>query len=91
MLTGKQHQLLSFLIEHQQVNGDISPSFDEMKEAIGLASKSGAQAGVCFGRERLYPQTCQQARAIEVIKHHLAPLSSFKCGISRFWRHTSLR
>ncbi|MGB0398179.1 MAG: repressor LexA, partial [Candidatus Puniceispirillaceae bacterium] len=39
MLTEKQHQLLTFLIEHQAEH-DISPSFDEMRQAVGLASKS---------------------------------------------------
>ena len=89
MLTGKQHQLLSFLIEHQQVNGDISPSFDEMKEAIGLASKSGVHRLVSALEERGYiRKLANRARAIEkgdknTIWH---PLSSFKCGISKFWR-----
>ena len=34
MLTEKQHQLLTFLIEHQAEH-DISPSFDEMRRAVG--------------------------------------------------------
>ena len=69
MLTGKQHQLLSFLIEHQQVNGDISPSFDEMKEAIGLASKSGVHRLVSALEERGYiRKLANRARAIEVIR-----------------------
>ena len=40
MLTRKQYQLLTFI--HQTLRGSgISPSYDEMKEALGLKSKSG--------------------------------------------------
>ena len=37
-LTKKQKELLDFLREQE---GEVSPSFDEMREALGLASKSG--------------------------------------------------
>ena len=37
-LTKKQKELLDFLRERE---GEVSPSFDEMREALGLASKSG--------------------------------------------------
>ena len=37
-LTKKQKELLDFL---QEQEGEVSPSFDEMREALGLASKSG--------------------------------------------------
>ena len=40
MLTEEPHQLLRYLID-EQAEKDITPSFDEMREAIGLASKSG--------------------------------------------------
>ena len=40
MLTRKQHELLAFLVASSQ-KIDVTPSFDEMKEAVGLASKSG--------------------------------------------------
>jgi len=69
MLTGKQHQLLTFLIEHQQNEGDITPSFDEMKQAVGLASKSGIHRLVSALEERGYIRRLpNRARAIEVIK-----------------------
>ncbi len=69
MLTGKQHQLLKFLIEHQQNDGDITPSFDEMKQAVGLASKSGVHRLVSALEERGYiRRLANRARAIEVIK-----------------------
>ena len=40
MLTRKQHQLLVFINQRLEETGG-SPSFDEMKEALGLKSKSG--------------------------------------------------
>src|ERR1700678_1351092 len=40
MLTRKQHELLMFIHERIKETG-VSPSFDEMKEALDLASKSG--------------------------------------------------
>ncbi|MGN6689857.1 MAG: LexA family protein, partial [Sphingopyxis sp.] len=40
MLTAKQHELLHFIQQRLDVSG-ISPSFEEMKEALGLKSKSG--------------------------------------------------
>ncbi|MDX5361809.1 MAG: repressor LexA, partial [Alphaproteobacteria bacterium] len=40
MLTRKQHELLLFI--HQRLkDGGVSPSFDEMKDALSLKSKSG--------------------------------------------------
>ena len=40
MLTAKQHELLHFI--HQRLGADgVSPSFDEMREALDLKSKSG--------------------------------------------------
>ena len=51
MLTGKQHQLLSYLIDYQ-AEKDITPSFDEMRAAIGLASKSGIHRLVSALEER---------------------------------------
>ena len=40
MLTRKQYQLLTFIHQTLRDTG-ISPSYDEMKEALGLKSKSG--------------------------------------------------
>jgi len=40
MLTKKQRELL-LLIHDRMQDGDIAPSFDEMREALGLKSKSG--------------------------------------------------
>ena len=69
MLTVKQHQLLSFLIEHQAEH-DISPSFDEMREAVGLASKSGIHRLISGLEERGYiRKLANRARAIEILRH----------------------
>ena len=40
MLTRKQHELLSYINGYLSEHG-VSPSFDEMKDALGLRSKSG--------------------------------------------------
>ena len=69
MLTGKQHQLLSYLINYQ-AEKDITPSFDEMRTAIGLASKSGVHRLVSALEERGYIRKLpNRARAIEILRH----------------------
>ena len=50
-LTKKQQELLKFLRKHE---GEVSPSFDEMREALGLASKSGIHRLVVGLEERGY-------------------------------------
>ena len=40
MLTKKQHELLMFINQRLTATG-VSPSFDEMKDALNLRSKSG--------------------------------------------------
>ena len=69
MLTRKQHQLLSYLIDYQ-AKKDITPSFDEMRAAIGLASKSGIHRLVSALEERGYIRKLpNRARAIEILRH----------------------
>ena len=69
MLTGKQHQLLSYLIDYQ-ADKDITPSFDEMRQAVGLASKSGVHRLVSALEERGYIRRLpNRARAIEILRH----------------------
>ena len=73
MLTGKQHQLLSFLIDYQ-ADKDITPSFDEMRQAVGLASKSGIHRLVSALEERGYIRRLpNRARAIEILRHPGSP------------------
>ena len=76
MLTGKQHQLLSYLIDYQ-ADKDITPSFDEMRQAVGLASKSGIHRLVSALEERGYIRRLpNRARAIEILRHPGSPASA---------------
>ncbi|MDP6706136.1 MAG: transcriptional repressor LexA [Alphaproteobacteria bacterium] len=68
MLTKKQHELLIFINKHLETNG-ISPSFDEMKEALGLKSKSGIHRLITALEERGFiRRMAHRARALEVLK-----------------------
>ena len=68
MLTRKQHELLMFIHERIKETG-VSPSFDEMKEALDLASKSGIHRLITALEERGFIRRLpNRARAIEVIK-----------------------
>jgi repressor LexA len=68
MLTKKQHQLLLFI--HDRMNRDgVAPSFDEMKEALDLQSKSGIHRLIMALEERGFLRRLpHRARALEVIK-----------------------
>ncbi|MEO8927703.1 MAG: transcriptional repressor LexA [Caulobacteraceae bacterium] len=68
MLTRKQHELLMFIHERIKETG-VSPSFDEMKEALDLASKSGIHRLITALEERGFlRRLAHRARAIEVLK-----------------------
>lgn len=68
MLTKKQHELLLFIDTRLRETG-ISPSFDEMKEALGLRSKSGIHRLITALEERGFiRRLAHRARALEVIK-----------------------
>lgn len=68
MLTRKQHQLLLFINERIQKTG-VSPSFDEMKDALQLASKSGVHRLITALEERGFiRRLAHRARALEVLK-----------------------
>lgn len=68
MLTRKQHELLMFIHERLKEQG-IPPSFDEMKEALDLASKSGIHRLITALEERGFIRRLpNRARALEVIK-----------------------
>ena len=68
MLTAKQHELLHFIQEKLDESG-ISPSFEEMKEALGLKSKSGIHRLISALEERGFLRRLpNRARALEVIK-----------------------
>ncbi len=68
MLTAKQHELLHFIQQKLDASG-ISPSFEEMKEALGLKSKSGIHRLIRALEERGFLRRLpNRARALEVIK-----------------------
>ena len=68
MLTAKQHELLAFIHERLNHKG-ISPSFDEMREALGLKSKSGVHRLIGALEERGFIRRLpNRARALEVVK-----------------------
>ena len=68
MLTSKQRELLLFI--HQRIKeSGVSPSFDEMKEALDLASKSGIHRLITALEERGFLRRLpHKARALEVLK-----------------------
>src|ERR1041385_5685091 len=68
MLTRKQHELLMFIHERLKESG-IPPSFDEMKEALDLASKSGIHRLITALEERGFIRRLpNRARALEVVR-----------------------
>ena len=69
MLTIKQRELLNF-IEIYEDKYKASPSFDEMREGIGLASKSGVHRLISGLEERGFVRRlANRARAIEIIRN----------------------
>ncbi|WCL52959.1 transcriptional repressor LexA [Gimibacter soli] len=68
MLTSKQRELLLFIDRRLKADG-ISPSFDEMKDALGLKSKSGVHRLIGALEERGFiRRMANRARALEVMK-----------------------
>jgi repressor LexA len=68
MLTTKQHELLVFIDRHLRETG-CSPSFEEMKEALDLRSKSGIHRLISALEERGFLRRHKhRARALEVVK-----------------------
>jgi len=69
MLTAKQHELLLFIQNRLEESG-ISPSFEEMKEALDLKSKSGVHRLISALEERGFLRRLpNRARALEVLKN----------------------
>ena len=68
MLTRKQHELLMFIHERMKESG-IPPSFDEMKDALDLRSKSGIHRLITALEERQFIRRLpNRARALEVLR-----------------------
>ena len=72
MLTKKQKELLSYIQIHQSKNG-VTPSYEEMKSALKLKSKSGIHRLIIALEERGFvKRLAHKARALEVIKDGLS-------------------
>jgi repressor LexA len=68
MLTRKQHELLCFINDRLTQTG-VSPSFEEMKEALDLKSKSGVHRLISALEERNFIRRLpNRARALEVLR-----------------------
>lgn len=83
MLTRKQYELLRFINERLKEAG-VPPSFDEMKDALDLRSKSGIHRLITALEERGFIRRLpNRARAIEVIKlPEILPSSSARRGFT---------
>ena len=62
MLTAKQHELLLYIQRKLEETG-ISPSFEEMKDALDLKSKSGVHRLISRSRNAASSAACPTARA----------------------------
>ena len=68
MLTRKQHELICFINDRLAETG-VSPSFEEMKEALDLKSKSGVHRLISALEERKFIRRLpNRARALEVLR-----------------------
>ena len=76
MLTVKQHELLNFIHDRLSATG-VSPSFDEMREALDLKSKSGVHRLISALEERQFIRRLpNRARALEVVRMPETAVSS---------------
>ena len=83
MLTRKQYELLMFIHERIKEQG-VSPSFDEMKEALDLKSKSGIHRLITALEERGFIRRLpHRARALEILKMPDAAIPGAKPGLAR--------
>jgi repressor LexA len=86
MLTKKQHELLMFINQRLTATG-IAPSFDEMKDALQLRSKSGIHRLISGLEERGFIRRLpHRARALEVTKlpeESAAPVAAAPAGGER--------
>ena len=74
MLTKKQKELLNYIQKHQTKSG-VTPSYEEMKFALNLKSKSGIHRLVLALEERGFvKRLAHKARALEVIKDGISNL-----------------
>ena len=80
MLTAKQHELIQFIQAKLEETG-ISPSFEEMKEALDLKSKSGVHRLISALEERGFiRRLANRARALELLKGPEDAVASPRAG-----------
>ena len=81
-LTRRQEELLTFLTIYRDTNPNISPTYEEMMEAVGVSSKSAIHRYICAlelrGRIR---RIKGHARAIEVVDEHADPLRNCSLAV----------
>ena len=76
MLTKKQKELLSYIQKFQIKNG-VTPSYEEMKDALNLKSKSGIHRLIIALEERGFvKRLAHKARALEVIKDGISNIKN---------------
>jgi len=87
MLTRKQHELLRYIHERLKESG-VPPSFDEMKDALNLRSKSGIHRLITALEERGFIRRLpNRARALEVLRlpesvaPNMRPAGKFSPGV----------
>lgn len=82
MLTRKQHELICFINDRLNESG-VSPSFEEMKEALDLKSKSGVHRLISALEERQFIRRLpNRARALEVLRMPERPETKKKAAVS---------
>ena len=80
MLTRKQHELICFINDRLAETG-VSPSFEEMKEALDLKSKSGVHRLISALEERKFIRRLpNRARALEVLRMPERPETARKAA-----------
>lgn len=71
-LTSQQAALLAYITRYLDEHGGVAPSFDEMKDAVGISAKSGVHRLLGALEERgLIRRLPNRARAIEIVGEHL--------------------
>lgn len=69
MLTQKQRDLLAYIIKYHAEKGGITPSFEEMREALNLKSKSGVHRLMLTLEERGFiKRLTHRARSVEITR-----------------------
>lgn len=81
MLTRKQHELICFINDRLSATG-VSPSFEEMKDALDLKSKSGVHRLISALEEREFIRRLpNRARALEVLR--MPERADAKSGVAK--------